>query len=321
MTLKIAMLGTGKIAGNQLAPALNLAEGGVLWSVYSRDLDRAHDFARQHQACSPKPAFDNLQDLLADSALDAVIIATPDALHAEQAVLAARAGKHVLCEKPMSTTREDAQAMVEAGKHGAVKLAIAYHMRWHTGHRALAAMAHAGEFGELRHLRLQWTFKSQDDANWRAHAEVGRWWGLAGVGTHCVDQARWFLQPGGGEVTEVRSVISREVWSGPHDETAVVALKFESGATAEICSSVLFDAPRRIELYASDGYAVGENTLGLSGEGEIRTNTGPLVFTPRNPYVGEIEDFIEAIQTGREPEVTGEEGARNIDILLQAVGA
>ena len=197
-----------------------------------------------------------------------------------------------------------------------MKLAVAYHMRWHTGHRALAAKVHAGALGEPRHLRLQWTFKSSDASNWRARPEVGRWWGLAGVGTHCLDQARWFFCPGCGEVSDVGSVVSRAVWSGPHDETAVLALEFESGATAEICSSVLFDAPRRMEVYGADGYAICENTLG-----KIWTDTGEQAFEPTNPYVGEIEDFIEAIQTGRDPEVTGEEGLKNVDILLKAVSA
>ena len=321
MSIKIAMLGTGKIAENQLTPGLSLAEGGGLWSVLSRDLERARDFAGRHEASAPEPAFEDLDALLADPALDAVIIASPDARHAEQTIRAAKAGKHVLCEKPMTTTREDARVMVDTCAAEGVKLGVAYHMRWHAGHRALAAKAHGGELGELRHMRLQWTHKSLDDTNWRAHGEVGRWWGLAGVGTHCLDQARWFLCPSCGEVTQVESLISRDVWKGPHDETAVVALKFESGATAEITSSVLFDSPSRMEVYGSNDYAICENTLGLSGGGEIRTGAGPMSFEPKNPYVGEIEDFIDAIRNDREPEVTGEEGLRNVDILLQAVGA
>ena len=321
MSIKIAMLGTGKIAEEQLTPALNLAEGGVLWGVLSRVRDRAADFAARHQAHSPDPGFEDLDALLADPALDAVIIASPDALHAEQAIRAARAGKHVFCEKPMTTTREDARATVDVCAAESVKLGVAYHMRWHAGHRVLASRVHAGELGELRHMRVQWTHKATDDTNWRAHGEVGRWWGLAGVGTHCLDQVRWFLLPGCGEVREVRSVVSRSVWKGPHDETAVVALEFESGATAEITTSVLFDAPKRMEVYGTNDFAICDNTLGLSGGGDIRIGSGSLSFEPKNPYVGEIEDFIDAIRNDREPEVTGEEGLRNVDILLQAVGA
>ena len=81
MTLNFAILGTGRIAHNQLAPALSRAEGARLWSVLSRDLDRAKDFATSHQAQSPSPAYSDLYALVADPELDAVIIATPDKLH------------------------------------------------------------------------------------------------------------------------------------------------------------------------------------------------------------------------------------------------
>ena len=321
MSLKIAVLGPGRIADEELTPALARAKGGVLWSVLSRDLDRARKFAGRHQAQSSQPAYDDLDTLLSDPELDAVIVATPDSLHAEQTIAAAKAGKHVLVEKPLATDREGARAMIEACATAGVKLGIAYHMRWHAGHRQLAHQVHAGKLGELHHMRVQWTFLASDDSNWRASSEVGRWWGLAGVGTHCLDQIRWFLCPSCGEVTELESIVSREHWRGPHDETAVVALRFESGATAELCSSVLFKAPRRMEVYGSQGYAICENTLGAEGIGSIWTNEGDQAFEPTNPYVGEIEDFIAAVSEGRVPEVGGDEGLRNIDLLLQAIDA
>ena len=88
MPTKIAILGTGGIADKQLTPALSIAKGGVLWSVLSRDLKRAREFAESHQARSPNPAHDDIDVLLADPELDAVIIATPDGLHAAQTLRA-----------------------------------------------------------------------------------------------------------------------------------------------------------------------------------------------------------------------------------------
>ena len=113
-------------------------------------------------------------------------------------------------------------------------------------------------------------------------------------------------------------MVSREVWRGPHDETAVVALRFESGATAEFTSSVLFRAPSRMELYGSQGYAIATGTLGPHGAGAIETPNGPLAFTPRDPYVGEIDDFVAAVRSGRAPAVDGAEGVRNVELLTQA---
>ncbi len=108
MTLRIAMIGSGGIAERKLLPALAAADNAELWSVLSRDKARAANVAAQFGAGSPNAAHDSLDSLLADPDLDAVLIATPDRLHADQAIAAARAGKHILCEKPMATSPAEA---------------------------------------------------------------------------------------------------------------------------------------------------------------------------------------------------------------------
>ncbi len=321
MTVNIAMLGTGSIADDALAPALQQVAGANLWSVLSRDRARARAFAQRHDASGPAPAHDALETLLADPDLDAVIIATPDHLHAAQAIAAARAGKHVLTEKPMATSVEKGEAMVRACDDAGVKLAAGYHLRWHAGHRKMLALIRAGAVGELRHVRTQWTFQVPDASNWRARRDTASWWSLSGVGTHCLDFIRWVMVPGCGEVVSLASTISRDVWNGPNDETAVVSLRFESGATAEFCCSVLIAAPSRAEVYGSDGYIHCEDTLTRFGAGVINTHDGMLAFDVTDPYAGEIRDFVAAIEDHRKPEVDGREGLRNVELLAQAVAS
>jgi predicted dehydrogenase len=319
MTMNIAMLGTGRIADGQLAPAIAEADGVRLWSVLSRDAERGRKFAERHGAAAPNAVHTDLDSLLADDELDAVLIASPDKLHAPQCIAAARAGKHVLTEKPMATDVAEAQAMVDACDEAGVVLAVAYHLRWHAGHRKLAAAIRAGDLGTVRHMRVQWTFLAPNAENWRASAEVGRWWGLAGVGTHCLDQVRWLMVPSCGEIVVQENLISREVWKGPHDETALISLGFESGATAEVCSSVLFAAPRRMEVFGSGSYAICDDTLGPHGAGAISIGGKPMDYQVSNPYVGEIADFAAAVAEGRPPEVDGREGLRNVATLVAAV--
>jgi predicted dehydrogenase len=319
MTMNIAMLGTGRIADGQLAPAIAEADGVRLWSVLSRDAERGRKFAERHGAAAPNAVHTDLDSLLADDELDAVLIASPDKLHAPQCIAAARAGKHVLTEKPMATDVAEAQAMVDACDEAGVVLAVAYHLRWHAGHRKLAAAIRAGDLGTVRHMRVQWTFLAPNAENWRASAEVGRWWGLAGVGTHCLDQVRWLMVPSCGEIVVQENLISREVWKGPHDETALISLGFESGATAEVCSSVLFAAPRRMEVFGSESYAICDDTLGPHGAGAISIGGKPMDYQVSNPYVGEIADFAAAVAEGRPPEVDGREGLRNVATLVAAV--
>ena len=321
MSLNVAMIGTGRIATMKLLPALSKAGNTQLWSVMSRDKERAAKLAADFGAQSSTPAHSNLDTLLADPALDAVIIATPDKLHAEQAIAAANAGKHVFCEKPMTTSLAEADAMIAACKRTGVQLGVAFHLRWHQGHRKLQQAATNGLFGTLRHIRVQWSSLAADDSNWRAASEVGKWWSLAGVGTHCLDQILWFMEPSCGQVVEVRSLIARDVWKGPHDETALISLKFESGATADLCSSVVFAAPTQFELYGTQGFARGEGSVGIAGEGRMWTDKGNWDFEVVDPYQLEIEDFAGAVRENRPPEVDGLMGRRNTDILLQASDA
>ena len=139
------------------------------------------------------------------------------------------------------------------------------------------------------------------------------------MGTHLVDLGRWILQPTQGEMTQIKGVIARENWHGPHDETAAAIFKFEGGATAEICTSILFDAPSRLEIYGSKGWVICEGTFGREGAGRIWTNEGDFAFPVVNPFVGLIDDFVQAIQQRRKPEVDVVEGARNAEILLELV--
>ena len=317
--LNFAILGTGKIADRSLAPALAASDGARLWSVLSRNRVGAEDFADRHSAAAATPAHDDLSELLADEELHAVLIATPDRLHADAAIAAAEAGKHVLVEKPMCTDREDAVRMVDAAARAGVTLGVAYHLRWHAGHRKAVAAAHAGELGELRHVRARWSYLARDAANWRAHPEVGRWWSLGAVGTHCLDLVRWTLVPSCGEVVELKSIISRGVWDAIHDETALLALRFESGATAEVCSSVQFNAPTVLEIHGSSSSIVCSGTFGPHGAGTVRDDRGAIDYEVEDPYVGEVEDFTSAVRDGRSPAVDGCEGSRNVDLLLRAV--
>ena len=82
-----------------------------------------------------------------------------------------------------------------------------------------------------------------------------------------------------------------------------------------------FDSPRRMEVYGEEGWAIAEETFGYDGTGRILTSEGEFEFPVRNPYVDEVRDFVLAVEEDREPEVGGEEGLRNADLLLCAIGA
>ncbi len=316
--LNFAILGTGNIASLCHGPALRNVQGARLWSVFSRDAERAESFALAHHAASPKPAYDDLSACLADPELHAVLITTPDGLHARHAIAAARAGKHVFCEKPLATTLEDGQAIVDACKEARVCLGVGYHLRWHGGHRALRQRIARGDLGKIRHTRVQWTYRAESDSNWRASRALASAWALAAMGTHAIDLVRWFMEPSSGTITDVRSMTSRSVWKSPNDETALVQLQFANGATADVLASVLFDSPRRLEIYGSKANALCEATLGPYGEGRVVVAGEEVRWELTGPFEAELQDFVRAVADGRAPEVSGEEALSNLAIVLRA---
>src|SRR6185503_8185544 len=122
------IVSTGKHPDIKIAPAMAAAVGGHLVAVYSRDQDRAEAFAQKHDA---RAAYSQLGDLLKDSRVDGVFVASPNALHAEHVVQAAEAGKHVLCEKPMATTIADAVRMGKRCRPAGATLGGAFNLRKH----------------------------------------------------------------------------------------------------------------------------------------------------------------------------------------------
>src|SRR5262245_14895408 len=120
------IVSTGRHPDVKVAPAMRAATGGGLVAAYSRDQGRADAFAERHAA---RAAYSKLADLLNDSRVDGVFVCSPNVLHAEHVIQAARAGKHVLCEKPMATTIADAARMVQACRAARVKLGVAFNLR------------------------------------------------------------------------------------------------------------------------------------------------------------------------------------------------
>jgi 1,5-anhydro-D-fructose reductase (1,5-anhydro-D-mannitol-forming) len=313
--IRVGLIGPGSIADERLIPALAKLPGAVFWSVLGRELGKAEAFAVKHGAKAAQAAFSDLGAFLADPELDAVIIASPDKLHAEQAIAAAKAGKHVFVEKPLATSAKDARRIVSACKKAKVKLTVGYHLRYHAGHRKVALLvadAVTSPIGVIRHINVSWTMQAKT-ADWRADGKLGQWWSLAALGTHSLDLVSWLLN--NDKVKSSSCEISSPVFGSAHDETSLVSLVFESGATAQILSSVILRAPRVVEIFGSKGVIRCVETLGPRGTGTITVNGEELKFEPVDPYFGELQDFVVSVLHGQEPGVTGDAGAANVALL------
>jgi predicted dehydrogenase len=123
------------------------------------------------------------------------------------------------------------------------------------------------------------------------------------------------------EGAKLWSVLSRSSpkFRSRHDESMMLSMRFEDGATAEVFASVLFRAPRRGELFGDESSARAEGTLGPWGDGTITVRDEVLEYTPMNPYIGELEDFAGAVRKGKAPAVDGHEALRNVELLARAI--
>src|SRR5919204_6439430 len=235
MALGIALLGTGSIADHAFAPAVQATDGAQLIAVLSRDPRRGAAFAQRHAI----PAvYDDLATLLRSPQVDAVIVATPDATHEPQVIAAAQAGKHILCEKPMTTTVAGCQRMAEVIRASGITFAMGYTWRFNAGAQTIKALLEAGAIGPVRYARGFLSTQAQDPPGWRAQQAEARYWALSGVGTHLIDLWRWYF----GEPASVGGCLAMPVHHGPNDEV----------------TTLVFDYPDRL-------LAPGANRVELSG--------------------------------------------------------
>jgi predicted dehydrogenase len=311
MTLGIALLGTGNIAQHVFVPAVRAVDGARLVAVLSRDKARGAVFAQQYGI---PEVYDDLDALLRSSRVDAVIVATPDATHEPQVIAAAQAGKHVLCEKPMTTTVAGCERMAAAIRASGITFAMGYNNRFNSGLQHIKAMLDEGQIGQVRYARAFLTSQAQDPDGWRAHSEQSRYWALSAVGTHLIDLWRWYF----GEPASVGGGLASPVYQGPNDEVTTLVFDYPGRLLAELSVAAVFRGGNRLELYGKEGAIIAEGVLGSRQGGTITCKGQAIAYQSTDPFVGEVADFVQAIEQQREPRATLEDGLRNVYIMETA---
>ncbi len=310
--IRWGVIGSGGIALRRTIPEGILpARNARLLAVWSRNPQRNAAVAAQFGVQAAR----SLEELLAMD-LDAVYVASPNYAHFEQVCAAARAGKHVLCEKPLGLNVAQARRMLEVCRRAGVNLATAFMMRFHSRHQAALRLIRAGRLGQPVYARAQLScWYPPLRGAWRQDPSQGGGGALMDLAGHCLDLLEMFFGP----VSTVQCVIGHTVHRYPVEDSAVVLARFANGATATV--DTFFCIPdnsskNRLELYGSRGSILAENTIGQGSGGEMiawfepekaydarQTRAGgrPLRINPRpvNPYRAEIETFSQALIEGR----------------------
>jgi len=309
------LIGTGKIADDRILPAINAFEGNELVGVVSRDAGRAEQFARKFGA---RHAYTSYDDLLRNPDVTVVAIHTPNSQHAEQAIAAARAGKHVFCDKPMATSIEDAERIVAACESAGVKLAVNFHNRHMQCFNDAKRVIASGEIGKVTVVHIEASPGARPGgrlSTWRVDPAVAGLGTSYSIGVHVYDILRFILS---SEVETVAALFDTP--RGVTEEVNLSTLKFLNGAIAHV--SVHENAPfphNDMVIYGSQGRITGRGVTRSRAAGvlEILTSDGKLQRTEypvTNAHEACVIGFSRALLEGKEPAASGIDGLRSVQV-------
>src|SRR3989304_2637747 len=219
--LKWGIAGCGYYAEHTFIPALSFLRRSTLKSLYSHKIIRARQLAEKSGAAG---YFDDFDEFL-NSDINCVYVASVNSDHYEQVLKAARAGKHILCEKPLAITAQQAEEMVNACKENNVLLAVNYVHRFHPHVVKAKGLIKNQTLGKLVSVNLNFNFDFPPGSNFRFNKKLSGGGAFRDLGTHMIDLLRYF----GGEIIEINGYIDNLVYKSEVDDFAAALVKFENG--------------------------------------------------------------------------------------------
>jgi predicted dehydrogenase len=327
------VIGAGGIALRKTIPGMMKAKNCRLVAVM--DPVGVDKIAAQ---CGSVRAYSDEDALLADPEVEAVYIASPVHCHAAQIRKAAAAGKHVLCEKPLTLNRRQAEQAVEACRKNHVFLQEGYMMKFHGAHRKIKELIDAGRLGRIVSMRAQLScWYPRIEGAWRQDPKLGGGGALVDMATHLYDLLEFFAGP----IRRVGALAGTLVQDYRSDDASTTLLQFKSGAHATVdCFYCIPDeaSRTRLEIYGSAGAVLSEGSVGQSKGGKLEGIFGlgdagydaeqnkdvvrkfqRVPFTQVNPYTAECAYFADCILAGNAPAINGPRNA--LRILAVAEGA
>jgi glucose-fructose oxidoreductase len=316
-SVRYAVVGLGHIAQAAVLPAFKHARrNSVLAALVSGEEKKLQQLGRRYgvkRLCS----YDDVDELFASGEIDAVYIALPNDMHKEYTVRAARAGLHVLCEKPMAVTASECEEMIAATREANVKLMIAYRLHFERANLEAAKLARTGKLGDLRFFNSEFSMQVTDN-NIRLNPPDKGGGPLYDIGIYCINAARYGLS---ADPVEVWATATRS--SDPRfseiDETVVATMRFKDERLANfVCS---FGAADR-SVYSITGTKGSitvdpayEYAVGLSYTLRVGKREHNKKFGKSDQFAPELLYFSDCVLEDRIPEPSGEEGLVDVRII------
>jgi predicted dehydrogenase len=321
--LRVAIMGLGSYA-NRVAEAMKTCTRAKLVGVVSGTPSKIEDWQKKYgieaKNCYNYENFDRIKD---NPDIDVVYMTTPNSLHKPHCIRLAKAGKHVISEKPMALTAAEGREMVAACKAAGVHLLVGYRMHFEVKTLEVVRMQRAGEFGKTLFFQGLSGFIIGDPSQWRLNRELAGGGAMMDIGIYSINGSRYML----GE--EPVWVTAQEMKTDPVkfkegvDETITFQMGFSSGAVASCLSTYSLNNLDKFYLNGTKGFAEMQPSTGY-GPIQARTNKGPIEREHITHQTTQMDEMAAIILDGKKPviPVDGEEGLRDlviVDAIYEAV--
>ena len=314
--LRVAIMGLGSY-GNRVAEAMQSSKMAKLTGVISGTPSKIKDWQAKYGIAEKNCYnYENFDAIKNNPDIDAVYIITPNALHKDQAIRVANAGKHVISEKPMAINAIEGQQMVDACKKANVKLLVGYRMHFEPKTLEIVRMRAAGEFGKIMFYQGQCGFTIGDPTQWRLNKKLSGGGAMMDIGVYAINGSRYMIGEEPSWVTAQETKTNPEKFKEGIDETIQFQFGFPSGAVASCLSTYSMNSLDRFFLDGTKGFAEMQPSTGY-GPIKGRTHLGELNHPHVTHQTVQMDEMSAIILQGKQPivPVDGEEGLRDMKII------
>jgi predicted dehydrogenase len=318
-----AVVGLGSISQVAVLPAFAHSKKAKLVAVVSGDKNKAKKFAQDFNA-NAAYTYDEFSQCLTNSQVDAVYIATPPGEHEKYAVAAAKAGKHVLCEKPLAATVKQARNMVNTCRRNKVLFMTAYRKYFEPSSLALKKMITTGELGRIDIIHTLFAEHrplGDNSPSWLFSKKLCGGGPLTDLGVYCINTTRWLVDEDPISATGISWVRDKRRYKEV-EEGVAFRLDFKSGIVLQGTAAYSAAFSSFVHVHGEKGWAELGPAFAFEEErrlsGKVSGKWFDKTYEPIDEFVLEIDAFADCIREGRESEPTGEQGLRDI-IIIDAI--
>lgn len=312
--LGVALVGLGNYSTNQLAPALLQCKQCYLAGIVTGTPEKAEKWSKQYNI--PKQNiynYQNFDEIQNNPAIDIIYVVLPNSMHAPFTIRAAKAGKHVICEKPMALNVKECEQMIQACQEAKVHLSIGYRLYFEPHHLEMRRLGTEKTLGGVKMLESSLGFQMADPQSWRLNKDLGGGGAIMDLGVYCIQGARRTLGELPTSVTAQGYVRDEAVFKGIY-EMMMFQMEFPSGAISNSTTTYTSYIDR---LYVTTGYRwfglePSYNATGAKGstsEGKMEFETLPF------QQITQMDNFADCILKGKKSTASGEEGLIDLKII------